>query len=645
MKLKKYFLIITLLFLILSITNISKASSSDLYLRNLTYDVKLNSDGTADVSETWDIDIEDTNTLFKTFEIDKSKYKNITDVSLIEVTDGIYKPFNRIYEEKYHVDKDCFYALVNKKGEFEIAWGVHENDDRRTFKMNYTIVDAIKNYEDISEFYWQFVSNKSEIPAKYVSGTITLPLDVINIDDLRIWAHGPLNGNIYKTSNNSLKFEVASFARRTMLEVRIVTPTYIFNNNYNKVNENKLNSILEEEQKWAEEANKKREAQIRRRQIIKGLIILAITLSNLTGIYVLFVLIKKIKKYKTALSQEAPCIKPNFPSKYFREIPRDDATPAQAAYLYYFKKSSFSMYIPNIISATILDLAYKKYLKIEILDENKKEITITLLPNMDKAKLSSDEKIIYEMLEPINQDKRFTMKEFEKYCKKHATSFSKKYNKIEPDAKAELITRKLYDKSLVKKSEDYASYSVGYFLALLISPVFMLICTIPFLLCTIYTSKLYNRYNTLTQKGADEKEAWNGLKNFMNDFSMMDKKEIPELILWEKYLIYATAFGISDKVLKDLKVVYPELNDPNFTYSNNYMYLYLITHNNISNNFVHSINHSVTSSFNYSSGSGSGGGFSGGGGFGGGGGRNGRKINTLNKTTKRKEIFGIFLGH
>ena len=626
MKLKKLLIVIVLLILTFCISNISKASSSDLYLKNLTYNVKLNSDGTADVTEIWDIDIEDTNTLFKTFKIDTSKYKNITNVSLIETTDGKYKPFTQIYEEKYHVDKDCFYALINKKGDFEIAWGVHENNDRRTFEMNYTIVDAVKNYQDISEFYWQFISNKSEIPAKYISGTITLPDNVLNAEDLRIWAHGPLNGNIYKTSNNSLKFEVSSLKKRTMLEVRVVTPTYLFSDNYNKVSENKLEEILEEEQRWADEANRQREAIIRRRQILTGLLILSVILSNIAGFFILFILIKKIKKYKKALQEEAPNINPSFPSKYFREIPREDATPAQAAFLYYFKKSTFSMYIPNIISATILDFAYKKYLKIEILDEDKKEITITLLPNMDKQKLSSDEKVIYEMLEVVNEEKRFTMKEFEKYCKKHTSSFSKKYNKIEPDTKAELISRNLYDKKLVTKANDYAAYSIGYFFAFLASTIFMIVCAIPFLLCTIYTSKLYNKYNTLTQKGTDEKEAWNGLKNFMDDFSMLDKREIPELVLWEKYLIYATAFGISDKVLKDLKIVYHELNDPNFMYSNNYMYLYLMTHNNLSNNFVHSINHSVTSSFNYSSGSGGGGGFSGGGGFGGGGGRNGRKI-------------------
>ena len=620
-------ILLLILFILLSFLTISKASSSDLYLRNLNYDVTLNSDGSARVTETWDIDIEDTNTLFKTFEIDKEKYTEITNVSLIETTNGIYKIFKRINEEKYHVDKDCFYALINKKGQFEVAWGVHEDDARRTFKMSYTIIDAVKNYNDISEFYWQFVSKKSEIPAKYVTGTITLQNEVTNIDDLRIWAHGPLNGTINKISNKKIQFEVSSLSSRTMLEVRVVTPTYVFNQNNNIKEENKLESILEEEQKWADEANRKRQAKERIRQIIKCLAILAVIASNISGIFVFVILCKKIKKYKAILNEEAPNITPTSPSKYYRDIPNKDTTPAEAAYLYYFNKSTFSLYISNVISATILDFAYKQYIKIDIeKNNNKEDIVITLLPNKDKNTLSADEKIVYEMLEVINPEKRFTMKEFEKYCKNHPSSFSKKYNKIESETKKELINKKLYDKNLIKKSEDYGAYFVGFLLGFFISPVFMFICIIPFLILTIYSNKLYKRYHTLTQKGTDEKEAWNGLKNFMDDFSMMDKKEVPELVLWEHYLIYATAFGISDKVLKDLKVIYPQITDPSFMSANNYMYLYLMTNHNFSNNFIHNINHSILTGTSYSSGSGSGGGFSGGGGFGGGGGRNGRKI-------------------
>ena len=142
-------------------------------------------------------------------------------------------------------------------------------------------------------------------------------------------------------------------------------------------------------------------------------------------------------------------------------------------------------------------------------------------------------------------------------------------------------------------------------------PVILLI--INAVLCGRITKKL----NVLTQKGVNLKEKWKGLKKYMEDFSLLDKREVPELVVWEKYLVYATAFGIAEKVIKQLKIVYPnfdEITDGIRTYS----YMGIMMNTNFSTFFSHSISSSISSSYSstYSSGYGGGGGFSGGGGFG-----------------------------
>lgn len=632
MKLKKYIFSILFLFALFLLLN-TTVYAGDLELRNLNYDVTLNADGSANVTEMWDISIDDTNTLFKTFEIDETKYSGITNVSLIETTKGINKSFTQIYEEKYHVNKDCFYALINSKGQFEIAWGVHEDDDyaRRSFQMSYTIIDAVKNYADASEFYWQFISTESAIPADKVTGTITLPTNVINNEDFRVWAHGPLNGNITKTSNNTVTFEVENLNSRTMLEARVVTPTYVFSSNLNTSSEEKLASILSQEQEWADEANRKREAIARNQKIMKFAITFFFIASNIGGIFLAISLVKKNKKYKKQL-EEAPNFKPTMPSKYYRDIPNKNSTPAEAAFLYYFKTSHFSMHVSEVISATILDLCMKKYLSFEVLADKKNQIKIILTPNADVSLLPRNEIIVYQMLEKVSPNKEFTMKDFEKYAQKHSSSFLKQYNSIEPNVKNELQFNGNYDKKLIEQYNNWTGKGVLFVFLFIASIFIMLAATIPALLCAINCFNIAGRYNTLTQKGVDEKEAWIGLKNYMEDFSMMKEKEVPELVLWEKYLIFATAFGISDKVLKQLKVVYPQIADMNYMNSHGYSYLYWMYYGNVSNNFIHSINSSITNTYNsvnYSSGSGSGGGFSGGGGFGGGGGRNGRTLITI----------------
>lgn len=118
-----------------------------------------------------------------------------------------------------------------------------------------------------------------------------------------------------------------------------------------------------------------------------------------------------------------------------------------------------------------------------------------------------------------------------------------------------------------------------------------------------------SRENVFTQKGVNEKEQWKAFKKYMEDFSLLKDKEVPALVVWEKYLVFATAFGISEKVLKQLKVIYPEMTDMNSTMYNTYSYIYIMNSVNIGD----CINSSVYSAIS-SSGSGAGGGFSGGGG-------------------------------
>lgn len=76
----------------------------------------------------------------------------------------------------------------------------------------------------------------------------------------------------------------------------------------------------------------------------------------------------------------------------------------------------------------------------------------------------------------------------------------------------------------------------------------------------LYLKNISNNYMLLTQFGEDEYVKWRGLYNFLNSETLMSERTVVELPLWEQYLVYATAFGISDKVLAAIKVRCPEMN-------------------------------------------------------------------------------------
>jgi len=115
---------------------------------------------------------------------------------------------------------------------------------------------------------------------------------------------------------------------------------------------------------------------------------------------------------------------------------------------------------------------------------------------------------------------------------------------------------------------------------------------------------------------------YKAFEKFLKDFGTFKDKELPEIHLWEKFLVYATVFKISEKLLKQMEIKIKEIGtDVNF--NNNSMIGYLYLNNAINRGVQSSFNSAFTSATNKisqsrsSSGSGFGGGSSGGGGGGG----------------------------
>ncbi len=49
-----------------------------------------------------------------------------------------------------------------------------------------------------------------------------------------------------------------------------------------------------------------------------------------------------------------------------------------------------------------------------------------------------------------------------------------------------------------------------------------------------------------------------GLKKYLEDFTLLNERGVKEVTLWKDYMIYATLFGIAEKVIKDMKAINPE---------------------------------------------------------------------------------------
>ena len=633
-------IITTLIFLILFIIlGNTKSNAGNLYLNDLNFDAQINQDGSMNVTETWDISINETNTLFKTFKTDNRKYSSITDVKVSEVTGGTEKNFTEINSLMYHVTKDCYYGLKNDDGNFEIAWGVGLDDSRATkkYKISYKVNDAIAKYQDYAELYWQFVGSYFEISSEKVTGTILLPQNASSKEDIKVWGHTEgLNGEIYATDTNKIEFEVNDFVSGRYIEIRTLFPTSIITSSARTYSRNRLDEVIEKETVWANEANARRQKAENAKKTGTAIFVIVVAIVDV------LLLKRGIKIRKEAAQKEK--IKPSQEMEYFREMPRKNATPAQAIYLYNETLSTVSTnQMGNIFSATLLDLCLKKYINFEENPESKKNIIIEILKKEADNNLEKTEKIILQYIVGASKGaSKITVKDIEKYMKAHSSNLIELKDDVEKASIRELETNGLYDKNEAEEKQKYDTKSMFSF-TMIIVVAFIVMGVLPAFLESINASillfgtfsvialylfkglsikKYSKKINVYTQKGIDEKQMWRGLKKYMEDFSMLDKREIPEIVIWEQFLVYATAFGIADKVIKQLKAVYKELGRSFDFDDSTYGYMYFMANNNFSTSFTNSMSSAFTSAYasnyssSYSSGSGGGGGFSGGGGGG-----------------------------
>ena len=213
------------------------------------------------------------------------------------------------------MDAGCYYALPvsNNPSKFEIAWhvGLDNSRDTKIYKLYYTIEDATRIYNDCTEFYWQFLGKNNSMSGNNITGTIKLPKEVSDIEKLRVWAHGPLSGEINRESEDTISFKIPKIPINTMLEVR-------------------LSSILKEEKKWANSANFERNKP----QIYYAILIV---IAIIVSIYMLIKIIRNIKLRNLFVEKHEMNVEP---IEYFREIPNEKvSTPARAIYLYSFKSN------------------------------------------------------------------------------------------------------------------------------------------------------------------------------------------------------------------------------------------------------------------------------------------------------------------
>lgn len=519
-----------------------------------------------------------------------------------------YETFNKSFQEfrltSYANNGESYkYVQSDLNGGYRYRMYFKTINDRSAFLITYTLKDVLIKHNDCVELYYNFLGEDFEDSLQDVNIRINYPLTIAD-ENFYFWFKGDLTGSYDGFEKDGITHVLAKVKTlpahspvtfRTIIDNEVLDTSQIVKRDNNDAKE----TVLQEEKEAALKAN---QIRMRARVIFYGIMILT------SGFYIL-VLVLWIYVY-VRFDKER---KPKFLNKYNRDF-IDDYNVEVIDYLLNKKIT------PNALSASIMNLIYKKNIGYEELEKNK-HYKFKLL-NIDG--LNDTEKTLVDFLfKTVGQNNEFTTIELKKYASGGSyNDFVNSYNNWQKKVVKDGESQNFYEKqSLIK----YGIIPFLYAILLVILSAKFLLTFIQFANLTIFVAIAFGIYlATITKrtiKGVEHYAKWQAFKNFLNDFGTFELKELPEIVLWERYLVYATVFGLAKKLEKVMKVYIAENN-----LSELYPNIVIIHDFNLSSSVNAAVNNAYQGAISRqvaasrSSGSGHGGGFSSGGGFGGGGG-------------------------
>ena len=480
-------------------------------------------------------------------------------------------------------------------------------NERKSFLLEYQLKNVITKYNDIAEFYWKFFDRTNTSPISRGRIEVSFPNQSVLAEDLRVFGHGPSNGQVSIEDQGIVLYDVEGLSAGEMVEARVLFPTRFVPNAGRVISKNQFDQIMQEELGWARRSD--REDIF----ILFGLLLIpVIILINI------IMAIRLYFKYDREL-------KPELKLDYYRELPQD-ITPAVLSQLMSIQGAG-----TKDIMATLMDLTRKEYLKIEEVTAGRKKDYRFILLNKDTGSLKQHEvDLIHWFFYSIGNGEAITLKEIEKYAKTSRTqsSFRHQYMQWLKNVKKEFKKYNYFGESKagLKAALKTILLEFAAVLALILVAILFRVpwfVLIPLLFTIGFTGMGLIIYGALirkkTQLGVNEYHKWLAFKRFLLHFSNMKDYEIPSLVIWEHYLVYAISLGIAEKVISKLRLV---LADQSINIRNS-AFLYHLTnqHGQLNTTVFRSFDKAFSNAFvRASSSTGSGGGFSSGGGRGGGGG-------------------------
>lgn len=387
-------------------------------------------------------------------------------------------------------------GIVETENGIELCFGISEYGEKE-YTIEYTVEDFVKGYTDYDGTNFMFINpNMSTFPTDGRVIVATENGTYLNEENSAVWSFG-YDGDVFFQSGRVVaKTDKKLSGDNSMIVMLRLDKGIVFP----RTQENFSFETVKE--KAFEHSDY--EEKVSLFTVIFGIIISVVFAVFLIFLFVSFLKRKKeIRKfYKNA--------------DYFRDVPNGGKIDVS-----YFLTRTFdvakepSLIIGSLILAMINDgsLVPEIEEKSGIFGKTKETVNLKLVKEpQDFSKLK-----LYKLLSAsAGEDKILQEKELEKYAYKHPERINEFIDGVKENGENEFIS------------------SGGYF------------------------QTAGNRIKDLSEKGKEELSRIMGLKKFLEDFTLIAERSIAETEIWKDYLIYAALFGIGERVIEQMKEVYPE---------------------------------------------------------------------------------------
>lgn len=511
------------------------------------------------------------------------------------------------------------------------------SDEVVDIKLDYTIENGVTAYKDVGEVYWKYVGDQWAEDSNNITMTLRVPVPsgttVAPGDNVRAWGHGPLTGSVTVNPDGTILYKVDKVSAGQFAEARVTFPRDWLTNLENPSalsysNTLKLDSILEEEQEWADQANRERMYSL-------ALVIACVILSLLLILLAVWKFFKYGKEYK-----------PDFTDEFWRDVPSKEDHPLVMARLWRWNvedKNDFAgaiMYLSHIGAVQMRQGSFEEkgktvedYYLVKV-----PEVAETLTDPIDIATMN----LLFHDI--ANGKDSLWFKTIEAYGKKYPQTFVDDMKDWQGTITAVVNRRDFFEIKGNRWQSRLFVIAILYGLVgigacLWLENFLPLIAVIPTAIVLFVVSSNMPRRS---REGNNLYAKCMALKNWLTNFTALDERPPSDVKVWGEFMIYAYLFGVAKQVIKALRIKVPEVFDETegSYMGNNYVPWWIwysagSSHTGVSMpSPADMLQHSVTNTFqtaqaaisaasgSSSDGFGGGGGFSGGGGggFGGGGG-------------------------